>query len=137
MELKTLQKFEEGEETILTDCTAEENFCIVIGDEKVNGKYRILVAKIAADGKILWSKNYGDEDEYEAQTILNIHGGYLIAGNAHGHATEEGGEGWQAYLMLVDDEGNKIKEKSYEIGDNAAIYHVIEKDGLFYCLGES
>jgi len=41
------QEVQEREDTILTDCLIEDDYCILMGDEKINGKYRILLAKMS------------------------------------------------------------------------------------------
>lgn len=55
--------------------------------------YKILLLRFDENGRKLWKKIYGNEDEYEAQTIIKSDEGYLIGRNAHGRATESGGEG--------------------------------------------
>ena len=44
--MRILKKFKEREDTIFTDCLIEDDYCILMGDEKINGKYRILLAKM-------------------------------------------------------------------------------------------
>ena len=137
MEIKGVNVYSDGVDNIYVNYVKDRNYCLLIGNTKINGKYRILLTKIDAQGKILWSKTYGERDEYEAQTIVKFRNKFLIGGNAHGKATESGGENWHAYLLLVDSEGNKITEKSYRIGENDAVYNIWEDGNYLYCFGET
>ena len=129
--------YREGSDNLWIDCYRDVDSCIIVGNTKIRDKYRILLTKIDEKGKILWNKTYGGEDEYEGLVILKVEEGYLIGGNAHGTATPIGGKNWQAYLLLVDKNGKKLKERSYKIGENDAVYNIVEENGCFYCLGET
>ncbi len=126
-----------GEDTIFTDFCRAKNGWMLTGDVKIDGKYKILLLKINENGEKLWSKIYGDEYEYEAQTIIKARNGYLIGGNAYGKATESGGRGWKAYILSVDEDGEKLSEGSYTISGNDTIYSMISKENEFWSMGES
>ncbi len=126
-----------GEDTIFTDFCRSKNGWMLTGDVKIDRKYKILLLKINENGEKLWSKTYGDEYEYEAQTIIKARNGYLIGGNAYGKATESGGKGWKAYILSVDKDGEKLRESSYTISGNDTIYSMISKENELWAMGES
>ncbi len=136
MKIKS-QNYRFGEDTIFTDYCKAGNGWIIAGDAKIDGKYKILLLRLDENGRELWKKIYGNEDEYEAQTIIKSDGGYLIGGNAYGRATESGGEGWKAYMLLIDEMSEKLKEKRYVIGNNDVIYSMLYKKDMIWCMGES
>ncbi len=129
--------FSLGEDTIFCDGIPEGKSWVLVGNTKNDGKYEIVLIKIDSDGNVIWQKNYGGEDEYEARRILKTEKGYLIGGNAHGKATAHGGEGWEGYVLMVDKNGNKLNERSYKIGGNDAIYDILEEKENFYIFGET
>lgn len=131
------KRFSFGEDTIFCDGIYEGKSWVLVGNTKKDGKYEIVLIKIDSEGNVIWQKNYGGMDEYEARRILKIEEGYLIGGNAHGRATMQGGEGWEGYLLILNKNGNKLKERSYKIGENDAIYDMLEEKENFYIFGET
>ena len=129
--------FSLGEDTIFCDGIYEGNTWVLVGNTKKDGKYEIVLIKIDSEGNVIWQKNYGGRDEYEARRILKTEEGYLIGGNAHGRATMQGGKGWEGYLLVLNKNGNKLKERSYKIGENDAIYDMLEEKENFYIFGET
>jgi len=126
-----------GEDTIFTDyCKSEDGFMLA-GDVKIKGRYKILLVKIDKSGNELWTKIYGTGYEYEAQAIIKSDDKYIVGGNAYGRATESGGQGWEAYILSVNNNGEKLEAMSYKIGNNDVIYAMINIGDELWAMGES
>ncbi len=134
---RTLIKQRIGEDSIWTACTANGNAAILLGTFNLNGKYGIVLAEMDIGGKILWKKTHEMHCNCEANAILRERNGYLIAGNACGIPTEHGGSGWKAYMLRTDREGNPVLERTYELGDNDAIYSIVRSGDEIICMGET
>ena len=92
---RLIYKYDEGSDNIWISGLQERDYYFIVGATKLNGKYHIVISKMAKSGDIEWSKIYGGDNNYEARTILKVSGGYLLGGNGHGIATKSGGIGWK------------------------------------------
>lgn len=87
-----------------------------------------------ANAQITFQKSYGLPDlSSEAYDVLEIPGGYLLAGRAQHPAT-----GFDGLLMQLDVNGNVVWEKTYDLEGVEKFKSVIaSNDGGFVVLGES
>lgn len=89
-------------------------------DDKGNGDY--WAVKIDKDGNKLWDKTIGGINEDVGSSAISIPaGGYLLAGhsssNASGDKSENGQGDLDYWVIKIDDQGNKIWDKT--IGGSA------------------
>ncbi len=93
----------------------------------------VIVIKIGADGQELWKKEYKDEGNDEANEIIKIKDGYLIAGRM-----EVEKKRWDACLIKIDKDGNKQWTKTFGGGDDDLANAVVQtKDEGFVMVGHT
>lgn len=85
---------------------------VVVGDTKAKtgDDHDLFVAKVDADGNVIWEQNFGGPRcDYGAAVLQTEDGGYLVAGG-----TESSGAGiYDVYLVRLDDRGRLIWERTY------------------------
>ncbi len=92
--------------------------------------YKAIVLQVHEDGSILKKKTYGDNSSgYEAQNLISMDDGFLVCGCSEGIPSDTGGKDWKAYLLRIDENFDKIWERSYRFLGNECFYSVIEDDG--------
>jgi len=126
-----------GEDAIWTSCSLNGNAAIIVGTFNVHEKYGIMLEKINFEGKIHWKKHLEIKCNCEANSILRNGERYIIAGNACGIPTKFGGMNWKAYIIEVDNEGNKLSERIYKLGENDAIYSLQKVKNGIIGIGET
>lgn len=104
----------------------------------VSGKSRIvpLLAKLDSQGNVEWDKSYDDlspsTDLHGESIVESPDGGYLITGfSANSYAVSS------AYLLKVDDEGNKVWYKTYRFDADIQYFNEImaSPDGGYVAVG--
>ena len=91
-----------------------------------HGKSDVYVMRLNAMGEMLWENAYGTEDNEVGQAIQQTEEGlYIVAG---------GGE--CTFLILIDENGNAIWEKTYcePTGQNGSARAVVQTTGGGYAL---
>ncbi len=92
--------------------------------------YKAIVLQVHEDGTILKKKTYGDTSSgYEAHNLISMDDGFLVCGASQGIPSDTGGKDWKAYLLRIDENFDKIWERSYRFLGNECFYSVIEDDG--------
>jgi len=72
--------------------------------------FDIGVTRIDGEGGKVWERSYGTEaEDYANRTIRSLDGGFVVVGTTRGPALGDG----DVYIFKVDDEGNRIWERSY------------------------
>lgn len=93
-------------------CPADDGGVVVVGDtkSKTGEDHDLFVAKVAADGNVIWEQNFGGPRcDYGASVLQTGDGGYLVAGG-----TESTGAGiYDVYLIKVDAGGRLLWERTY------------------------
>ena len=135
---KLWQKFLGGrdyEEAQAIAPTKDGNF-VIIGNiiHHENDKSDIYLIKIDKDGNKIWEKTFGgDDDDDKAYAITPTEdGGFIVAGVTN--SFENGGS--DVYLIKIDEEGNKVWEKTFggEYDDGATAI-IPTEDGGFIVAG--
>jgi len=73
------------------------------------GERDVYVIKLNEDGDKIWEKTYGGSNDDWANSIQQTKdGGYIVAGS-----TESFGGGWDVYIIKLNEDGDRIWEKTY------------------------
>jgi Secretion system C-terminal sorting domain len=97
----------------------------------------VYVIKTDVDGDTLWTNSYGDEElRVYGHSIIETSGGsFVIAGNNKDTTNLEEED---VYLLKIDNQGNKLWDKTYGGLSNDLGYSVIEtSDGGYAIIGET
>jgi hypothetical protein len=118
--------------------TQEGEYLIVGGtsSEKVSKSVGgVMLLKTDSFGNEIWQKSYGGKGYDSGWTITEGHsGGYLLGGVT----TSFGSGGMDAYLIMVDDEGNEIWSKTFGSKLDETISMVQQaEDGGYFLVGNS
>ncbi|MDP4198333.1 MAG: T9SS type A sorting domain-containing protein [Bacteroidota bacterium] len=108
--------------------------------QTMHGLEDTWVVRLDTDGSILWQKCYGGSSTDRANCILNIPGGFLVAGwtsskdgdvvGQHGHE-----DGW---IITIDTNGTLLKQLCLGGSNSDVIHSVIRtEDGNFVFAGSS
>ncbi len=98
------------------------------------GGQDVYIIKIDADGNEQWHKTYGDVLDDRATAMVRApNGGYLIVG-----ATQKDVTGRDAYVLRIDEQGNKLWSKNYG-GNGGEIAHDVQvtRDGNYIIVGST
>lgn len=90
----------------------------------------IIIIKIRKDGKIIWQKRFGNQEENVASDIVRLNdSGYLILASTNYH---------DIFLLRIDSEGDTLwtKELNFE-GTQIGFEMSMTADGNFIICGES
>lgn len=100
----------------ILDCN--DNNYIIFGDTGPSYDHDFWTAKIDSAGNIIWQNTYGDNRyDFASQIIKANDGGYIISGYSWGERNIS-----QVHIIKIDDNGNKIWDKSLSpYGDQSAI----------------
>ncbi len=130
-------KHRDGDYSIWTACLPEGERAMLIGNFNKDGKYTIGIAYLDDSGNITRKMRHNMDCSCEANAILRDKGRFIIGGNACGIATAQGGEEWKAYALVMDEDWNPVLERTYELGDNDAIYGIERSGDALIFLGET
>ena len=91
----------------------EDGSILVVGDiiENAGDDKDVLLLNIDKEGKLIWSKKYGEDEISEAGRSISrgIDGGYIIAGEALDLTTQDE----DFFILKVDQNGNEVWKKSF------------------------
>ncbi len=122
-------------ENIVITSMIEEDELVLTGTE-LTEPYRLLFMKMDRDGNIVNKKRFGSgSKDYEGHYLCSTEEGFLLCGCSEGHAGKSGGEDWKAYILKVDESGNKINERSLRINDRECGYFIDQIDGDIFLTG--
>lgn len=98
------------------------------------------VIKLDKDGKQEWQKVYGGEGDDQLYAIHQTHdGNYLLAGNSNsgtsGNKNTTNGKGIDIWLIKIDESGEILWQKTYDIGKSDYLTSLIENDDHTLLLG--
>ncbi|MDR0929365.1 MAG: hypothetical protein LBM74_06590 [Oscillospiraceae bacterium] len=104
------------------------------------GKQDAFLARIDAEGGILWTKCLGGADDDELTDILPAaSGGYIVVGRSRSYTGDLGANmgGWDAWAMLLSDADGKPLwvERAGDAGDDQFIA-ALENEAGFLLVGE-
>lgn len=109
---------------------------LAIGSVHDGKAYKIMLARL--DGEEIKELRFlSGERDWEGHSIAKLKDGYLIGGALEGVATQDGGEGWKAYVARLDDGLNVIWEKKLKIPGNEAVYSILPIKGRALIAGET
>jgi hypothetical protein len=75
------------------------------------GSRDVYLVKVSTVGNVIWERTYGGSEEDWAKRIIeNPDGGYVVSGTARSF---RGSDSKDAYLLKVDENGNRLWEKAY------------------------
>lgn len=113
------------------------------GDD-LHGLSNGILIKIDKDGNQLWEKIFGGEGNDDLHEIIEaVDGGYILAGSSKSEAgtgnktspLHSTGDYW---IIKIDDQGNKIWERSYGEGSVNVLQKIIlTQDGNYMLAGSS
>ncbi|MCC5946116.1 MAG: hypothetical protein JJT94_14395 [Bernardetiaceae bacterium] len=110
--LGSRESIDEGQGIVADD---EGNFLVVGTTLPISGgNSDILAIKIDGKGNVLWEKKYGSKASEAAHGVCKTQNGFAIIG----HSESDGRGKWDMFVVSIDNEGNKIWEKSYGGADN-------------------
>ena len=97
------------------------------------GSLDVYIIKLDANGTKLWEKTFGESNDDDAWSIQQTKdGGYIVAGytNSFGAGYED------VYVIKLDENGNKVWEKTYGGSDYDGTYAIQQtKDGGYIVAG--
>lgn len=101
---------------------------VLVGDtkSKTGVDHDVIVVKVDASGNEVWERNFGGPYcDYGAAVVETADGGYLVIGG-----TESYGAGvYDAYLIRLNSEGQKIWEKTYGGKGSDCAYALVQNPG--------
>ncbi|MGA1864034.1 MAG: PQQ-binding-like beta-propeller repeat protein [bacterium] len=97
------------------------------------GKADAYVIKLDNKGEKVWEKTFGGKELDSAQSIQEISkGGYILAGTTYSLRSGKG----DAYIVKLDEKGNKVWEKTFKGNDTARAHSVKQvSDGGYIFAG--
>lgn len=101
-----------SEKAWLGEVNLTENDEYVISGDLINDPETnddILLAKMSADGELLWADTLGDEHDNSARSLLVTNQGFLIGARDHVQ-----GEGFKSFLQLVDFDRKETWKRYYK-----------------------
>lgn len=107
-----------------------------------NGDSDVWLMRLDSLGTILWSQTYGGSDYDIPRDIIPYQGNYLIAGYTSSpdgdvSVSYDPPNGQDAWLLLVDPDGELLWEKSVGGSDGDGFYDVAPTDNGFIATGVS
>jgi len=87
--------------------------------------------KVSENGEEIWNKTYGENKEDGVYDILQIKNGYMIAGKTKSF----GKEGYNGWLIKVDENGEEIWNKTYGANGDEVIYSICQTNGGYLLAG--
>ncbi|UCD92365.1 MAG: hypothetical protein JSV43_00060 [Methanobacteriota archaeon] len=118
------------EEIVITSIIDAQDGLVMTGSVK-NDNYRVLVLKVDKNGELEWRKTYGQNSvDYEGQNIVTIDDGFLICGCSEGHASEDGGRDWKAYVLRLNSNGEEMWERSFRVKGNECAYSLVANQDI-------
>jgi len=87
--------------------------------------------KVSENGEEIWNKTYGENKEDGIYDILQIKNGYMIAGKTKSF----GKEGYNGWLIKVDENGEEIWNKIYGANGDEVIYSICQTNGGYLLAG--
>ncbi len=129
--------FDEGKSI----CKTFDNNFILIGNTLSFGNknnFDLYIVKVDAKGNCLWTKTIGGTgNDLCSKIIQGNNNDYFIVGSSNSNLK---GKGFlSAYLLKIDNEGNKITEKYYGKNNSYNAYNIIKsrKENFYYIIGDS
>lgn len=101
------------------------------------------LVKISPDGNIIWDKSYGANNaEYASKILKTNDNGYILLGQTgsgiNGDKSEASLGGWDIWAIKIDQNGNKIWDKTIGTALNDDIKDaILLADGSFIIVGPS
>jgi uncharacterized delta-60 repeat protein len=97
------------------------------------GEIDFYIIKLDKDGNKVWEKTYGGNDYDDAYSIQQTtDGGYIVAGWTNSF----GAGNWDIYVIKLDENGNKVWEKTYGGGGDDLAYSIQQTtDGGYIIAG--
>ncbi len=117
------------EDTVITSILEEDDF--ILTGTKLTDPYQLVFIRMDREGKIITKKDFrSSSKDYEGHYIVSKNDSFLIGGCSEGIAGPSGGEDWKAYVLEVNESGDKVREKSIEINNNDCCYtlSLLEED---------
>lgn len=102
---------------------------------KGSGAWDIYIVKIDANGKMLWDKTYGGKKNDVAYSIRGTSdGGFIVSGYTESIGSEQD----DAYVLKIDDKGNKMWDRVFG-GSGLDIAYAAQEtlDGDYILLGKT
>ncbi|WP_456365097.1 hypothetical protein [Thermococcus sp.] len=104
---------------------------LLVGSVHDGKAYKLMLARLEG-GEIKELKFLSGKKDWEGHSISKLKDGYLIGGAVDGVATADGGEGWKAYVVMLDESLNVTWKKKLRILGNEALYSILPiRDGAF------
>jgi len=126
--------------------SGEGEFEGVVVDDREFPYKNGFIFEIDDNGKLIWEKSYrldGNNDYRHSCAFYSIDvlpgGGYVAAGFHDAGSSEEDPPRWNGYLVIINENGDKIREISYESGEVPSLewFHDVKatSDGGFIVSG--
>ncbi len=112
-----------------------ENNILIIGDTMSFGHRAkdIYLVKTDLTGDLIYTRTYGDTGNDIGLTLIEIEKGYMLAG-----ATNSYGNGdYDAYVIYIDNDGEKIWDNTYGGTNHDFAYSIIKDNDSFVLAGYS
>jgi hypothetical protein len=114
--------------------TADGDFLVTGSIETSANEKDMLVAKVSENGQVRWTKTFGGSQNEEGYTVVELSSGNIVVG---GYTESIGNGGKDAWVILLDNAGNKIWEKTYGYPDNDICRHILEKGDYLIFTGST
>lgn len=124
------------DDDIAHDVIATKDGYLIVGStDSFDLHYKdVYIVKIDKEGKILWQKTYGGEQDEEGYAITaGVDGGYVITGYTDSFGRKNRG---QLYLFKIDEEGNKLWSRAYGGESDDTGYDVIAAEDGYLVVGD-
>jgi len=124
--------YEEARSVVPTD----DGGSVLVGwtnGERGSRNEDVLVAKIAADHHVAWSRTFGGDARDRGYTVVRAGAGFLVGGMTRSFSTR-----MQCYLIRLDESGDVLWEKTYGQRPSSGIRSLCStSDGGFVATGWS
>jgi predicted secreted protein len=97
------------------------------------GNYDTWVIKIDKNGNKIWDKTFGGRKDDEADAIIKVNNGYIIAG----YTDSFGAGDRDVWVIKIDKNGNKIWDKTFGGTYYDDAYAIIKADNGYIIVGDT
>jgi len=106
---------------------------LVTGFTQTMGQAKdILIAKISAEGSLVWTKSFGGTNNDEGYSVSETSTGNILVG---GYTESKGSGGKDAWGLVLDKDGNKIWDRTYGFSENDVGFSFVEEGDHLLLIG--
>jgi hypothetical protein len=113
--------------------TKDGGFLVVGSTTGSHSDKDLLIAKVNADGAVVWSEAFGGTSDDEGFSVLELSSGDLFVG---GYTTSVG-KGKDAWMLMLDTAGNLLWEDTFGGFGDDLCNDMVEKENYYLLIGST